>query len=214
MQSSQSSSSASTNLEHTAEDNICKFWFVVADKIRVAKPEDFRPDGTFAPEKMKHQALRSADLALAESGREITFLVEREITFNGVCDGLYRDEYAAVSHRWEKPHLPDPSGVQMIEVHRFLLSHPKIKFIWMDYPCMPQGERTTSEQAEFKRMLQHMNLIYLASIVLILMDRSYPSRFWVRAHRLCAPGRSSMTARALDSRRCRLNLRAGCRCRW
>ena len=45
---------------------------------------------------------------------------------------------------------------------------------------MPQGpNRTYLEQAEFDRTLPHVNLLYLGCTVLILLDLSYPSRFWV-----------------------------------
>ena len=53
------------------------------------------------------------------------------------------------------------------------------------YWCMPQKHgmkrsQTPAEREEFKAMLPNVNLLYLFTQVLILMDLSYASRFWVR----------------------------------
>ena len=44
---------------------------------------------------------------------------------------------------------------------------------------MPQGERTPAEKVDFQHMLSHINLLYLGCHVLVLLDLSYLSRFWV-----------------------------------
>lgn len=47
---------------------------------------------------------------------------------------------------------------------------------------LPQGvDKTPSELAEFGQQLPNINLLYLGCTVLILLDRSYCSRFW-QAH--------------------------------
>ena len=47
---------------------------------------------------------------------------------------------------------------------------------------MPQGRNKTGEEdVEFQVMLPNINLLYLFCSVLVLLDRSYMSRFWVRA---------------------------------
>ena len=46
--------------------------------------------------------------------------------------------------------------------------------------CMPQFDRTEDEQLSFRRMLSHVNLLYLGMKVLILLDVSYISRFWTQ----------------------------------
>ena len=48
-----------------------------------------------------------------------------------------------------------------------------------DYSSMPQGERNEQEQQDFLRMLRQVNLLYLGCHVLVLLDLSYLSRFWV-----------------------------------
>merc|ERR1712050_341630 len=45
---------------------------------------------------------------------------------------------------------------------------------------MPQGERTPKDQRLFKETLPHINLLYLTTSVLILLDLSYLSRFWTQ----------------------------------
>lgn len=60
------------------------------------------------------------------------------------------------------------------------------------YWCMPQGrvsflggssKRTDAEAHEFKHMLRNVNLLYLGCSVLVLIDLSYVSRFWVCVQR-------------------------------
>ena len=46
---------------------------------------------------------------------------------------------------------------------------------------MPQGKRTPAEKVAFKHMLSNINLLYLGCHVLVLLDLSYMSRFWVWA---------------------------------
>ena len=41
---------------------------------------------------------------------------------------------------------------------------------------MPQGDRTPEESEAFGRMLANINLLFLGSSVLILLDMSYSSR--------------------------------------
>merc|ERR1712187_619153 len=92
--------------------------------------------------------------------------------------GRLRDTVLAVSHRWESPTFPDPSGTQLAVMKERLAADSKIEFVWIDFSCMPQGKRTKNEEKEFDSMLPNINLIYLASQVLIIMDSSYFSRFW------------------------------------
>lgn len=46
------------------------------------------------------------------------------------------------------------------------------------YWCMPQGDRSPAEKAQFLWMLENVNSLYLGCCVLILLDLSYLSRFW------------------------------------
>ena len=48
-----------------------------------------------------------------------------------------------------------------------------------DYSSMPQGERNEQKKQDFLRMLRQVNLLYLGCHVLVLLDLSYLSRFWV-----------------------------------
>jgi hypothetical protein len=45
---------------------------------------------------------------------------------------------------------------------------------------MPQGERTKAEALRFQRMLSNVNLMYLGTSVLILLELSYLSWFWTQ----------------------------------
>ena len=100
----------------------------------------------------------------------------------------YRGEILAVSHRWEQPDAPDASGAQLRAIREHLQSpaglevsfawyalstavnrccsrtprSEQVGFVWYDYWCMPQGERTPTEKVDFKRMLQNVLVSLLA----------------------------------------------------
>jgi len=97
-----------------------------------------------------------------------------------------------VSHRWQGPAEPDPGAEQLREIIGYLQKHSEIRYVWYDFWCMPQDERseeqlqeegtvdsrTESQKAEFKRMLKMINYLYLGCRVLVLLDLGYMSRFW------------------------------------
>ena len=89
-------------------------------------------------------------------------------------------ELLAVSHRWEHPEAPDTQGVQLNAIQAHLTAHPHVRYVWYDHWCMPQGQRTASENLHFGWMLQNVNFLYLGCAVLILLDISYLSRFWTQ----------------------------------
>jgi len=85
-----------------------------------------------------------------------------------------------------QPDEPDPDGEQLKAIKSFLNSPAgkKIELIWLDSACMPQdhpkGSRTAEDKDDFKRMLSEVNMLYLGTTVLILLDLSYMSRFWTQ----------------------------------
>ena len=83
-----------------------------------------------------------------------------------------------VSHRWETPEAPDLQGVQLKEVQQHLKENQDLKFVWFDFWCMPQGNRTSAEEEMFRDTLKAIADLYLTAKVLILLDNSYSSRFW------------------------------------
>ena len=63
----------------------------------------------------------------------------------------------------------------------------KIKLIWFDYSCMPQGDdRTVAERAEFQLMLNSITNLYASASVLILLDTQYLGRFWPLTESWCS----------------------------
>ena len=98
----------------------------------------------------------------------------------GAFTGKYQREFLAVSHRWESPEAPDTLGVQLRSVREYLIKNPGVKWVWYDSWSMPQGQRTAEEQSAFKRMLYHMDLLFMGCSVLALVDISYSSRFWTQ----------------------------------
>ena len=125
-------------------------------------------------------------------------VVRRYIVFTDVCAHANKGEICTVSHRWMARHEPDADGTQLKVVKAHVRAHrASIKLVWYDAWCLPQGVRTPAEELEFKTMLREVNLLYLGMSVLILLDLSYQSRFWVRGWRSNTLG--SMAARAADA---------------
>ncbi|KOO31756.1 trafficking protein particle complex 8 [Chrysochromulina tobinii] len=144
-----------------AEGMECSFWFVNADSLRRAAK----------PSLPMMQTLRT---------QEPHRLVQKTIGFIEGVNGAYKN-ILVVSHRWETPTDPDPDGAQAWAVQAYLKAHPEIDAVWFDFSSMPQGaKKTLRESAEFKEMLPNINLLYLTCSVLILMDRTYMSRFWTQ----------------------------------
>ena len=170
----------------------CYFWFVLADRLRgdegralrelpslqgeaVHEPDTPSPmSPPSSPGGRLSNALRThARLPPAELRRTRPEWLElRFIRFDAACRGEYHDEYLAVSHRWDTKQRPDPSGEQLSKIRNFLTAKPSFKYVFYDYSSMSQGRRTAAQLREFKLMLPNINLLYLGSSVLILMDRS------------------------------------------
>ena len=47
------------------------------------------------------------------------------------CQHKFRDKVLAVSHRWDRPEEPDPSGAQMKATKRVLRANPNIEYVWL-----------------------------------------------------------------------------------
>jgi len=106
------------------------------------------------------------------------------LTLDDACTRTLAFDHVAVSHRWDEPSEPDPSGMQLAAMRSYLRDRPHVSRVWIDYCCMPQNTgtevdiRTAEERQLFALMLRNVNLLYLGVNVLILTDRSYLSRFW------------------------------------
>merc|ERR1712232_217243 len=89
------------------------------------------------------------------------------------------DNIAVVSHRWETKGQPDEEGYQLEAIRKYLEKNSKIRYLWYDYSCLPQGERTPegkfirkrtpAENVAFFHQLANANMLYLGCRVLILM---------------------------------------------
>ena len=136
----------------------------------------------------KHQLMDFPEGALLPKYQDIkrdrpTMLVPFKISFAEACAGVHVNEILTISHRWMSREIADIDGTQLTAIQRHL-AEPRnegINYVWMDYSCMPQGEEKTAVQrADFKRMISQVNLLYLGTSVLILLDLSYVSRFWTQ----------------------------------
>jgi len=87
----------------------------------------------------------------------------------------------AVSHRWTRPHHPDPDCTKLRKLQKEL-EGSSIKLVWVDWVCAPQshgGGRTDEENIEFKQILENiLPFIFLGCRVFVMYERIYNQRFW------------------------------------
>ena len=115
-----------------------------------------------------------------------------EVTMQGVMQALDVGKTLVVSHRWCAKDRPDAEGLQEQLIKEYLREHRSIEYVWYDYWCMPQLERSEAEEVSFAAMLRSVNLLYLGGTVLVLLDEEYLKRFWTSAEfwlstRTCTP---------------------------
>ena len=116
-----------------------------------------------------------------ELRRREGWVVEQSLRRSDAFQGHYR-EILAVSHRWLDRQAPDSQGVQFKAVRDFLIEHPQIRLVWYDFWCAPHHPWSTEEERiQFVNMSANVELLFLGSSVLILLDLSYTSRFWTQA---------------------------------
>lgn len=101
-----------------------------------------------------------------------------ELDFPMLVEGSLAGAHAIISHRWLHPDHPDPEGKQREEICRVLEAHPAVKWLWLDWSCLPQGEKTAEQRAYFRRALMNANVLYLFLPVLVVADEAYLTRFW------------------------------------
>jgi len=128
------------------------FYFVRADKIREWK-------GGALP---AHQQLRQWD----------GWLELQEIRVTDQLEGISRNEFLVVSHRWITPKNPDPDGVKLMALQKYLLDHQEIELVWMDFWCLPQWDevrgRSEDEDVVFRIGLCNIWMLFLTIRVLVL----------------------------------------------
>jgi hypothetical protein len=114
-------------------------------------------------------------------------LEEVTITYEDVVRRTHVEKILSISHRWSLPTQPDPAGDQLKAIKVFLDSSKgkQFKLVWIDSGSMPQGKSvglhlSSEEKADMKSMLSQVNMLYLGTTVLILLDMSYMSRFWTQ----------------------------------
>ena len=108
------------------------------------------------------------------------------------------DKVMIISHRWETKEHPDPNCTKLKRLQDQLRSRKEIEGIWLDYTCIPQGQRTKEEADFFDYCLQHVNLLYLAGRVLVFVDGQYNTRFWTQFEFYCCTHKAS--TRGLESK--------------
>ena len=178
-----------------AEDPETEFYFVPRDVVLAFQAA---PPSSSAVEENGGQ---HASLPRFQTLLEREQLVKKKVSLRGAVRGDYRGAFAAASHRWEDPAIPDHSGEQIARAQQYLRSHPSVEYFWFDFWSMPQcafddsrdastgelvhfgckrDDRTPEEKDEFGTMLRRVNSLYLGMEALLIMDLSYVSRFWTQ----------------------------------
>ena len=81
------------------------------------------------------------------------------ISFSEACAGVHVKSTLTISHRWMSRLVADVDGTQLAAIKKHLAEHGEgIERVWVDYSCMPQGEKTPAQSADFKRMISQVNL--------------------------------------------------------
>ena len=95
--------------------------------------------------------------------------------------GEYIGKVLTLSYRWRTKDDPDPDGEQLAVVRKYVREHPEIKYVFIDFPCLPQGERDGKDKIAFFTQLPNMYLLYLGTSVLVcIVNREYMERFWTQ----------------------------------
>ena len=103
-------------IERYSHGEECAFWFLRADKLRGLAGVP----GAFTLRRM--QTLRA---------ERPSWLVQKTIRFVDLCAGAYRREFLTLSHRWEAPDDPDPTGAQAATILHHLQEHLEIQYVWI-----------------------------------------------------------------------------------
>ena len=144
----------------------CTFNFIDASKLRADNSEKE------LPKMVSLQELRKT---------KSDWIVQKPISLEQVLLGNYVSEICTLSYRWCKSDDPDPDGEQLAVVREYVRKHSDIKFVFIDFLCLAQGERTSKDKIDFFTMLPNMYLLYLGTSVLVcIISRQYMERFWTQ----------------------------------
>jgi len=155
----------------------CTFNFIDASKLRADSSEKE------LPKMVSLQELRKT---------KSDWIVQKPISLEQVLLGNYVSEICTLSYRWCQSDDPDPDGEQLAVVRVYVRKHSDIKFVFIDFLCLAQGERASKDKIDFSTMLPNMYLLYLGTSVLVcVISQEYMKRFWTqlvrRLHSRAAP---------------------------
>lgn len=103
--------------------------------------------------------------------------LDRYILLPASVSYVNRQDCFFVSHYWHDQDDPDPDGHDLKEIQGDLAAH-EWSYVWIDYTCLPQAQRTASEATYFKNTIHWMSLL----IRNCAFEWRYPSfkpRLWI-----------------------------------
>ena len=83
----------------------------------------------------------------------------------------------------QDPNDADNQSAKLKVLQQMLREHPHIRGVWMDYLCVPQGQKDAQEQDFFQFTLDNIKMLYLSGKVLIFLAIQYMGRFWTHSSR-------------------------------
>lgn len=146
--------------EKLADSSGHRFKFVKADVLR-------KWTGGALP---KHQDLHNT--------LGVDCFVDKDVRFKDIVSGEAFRDHLVISHRWQQLGHPDPNGEQLQEIRTYLQANIEVRFVWLDFWCLPQGKRDNAAETHFRNALDKVYLLFLGFPILILLDFSYMGRFW------------------------------------
>ena len=106
-------------------------------------------------------------------------LIPVDVSDEEIVQGALND-YRCLSHRWDTKKHPDPSMVKKRKLIEILLRNKDIKGLWIDFCCLPQGDKSDAESHFFTESLVKVNILYLCGRVIAMLDQKYAGRFWTQ----------------------------------
>jgi hypothetical protein len=82
-----------------------------------------------------------------------------------------------VSHFWRTQDHPDPDG-EYLRLHQAELKSQTWSYIWLDWSCMPQNQRSSPEAVYFQRCLRTMSGI-IRNCGFIYFYPPFEPRLWI-----------------------------------
>jgi hypothetical protein len=91
-----------------------------------------------------------------------------------------------ISHKWKTPDHPDPDGETNKLILTELTKFEDVKYVFVDFICLPQYPRNENDDVIFKESLKNMSKFYHSLDVIIIISDGYYKSAWCQFERFCS----------------------------